>query len=208
MLENRIPHPFNITNQPLGNSRNINEFNQESRVGAYTVFDGSFGVDMTALSSSVGGVQKLVNEFPNLDINEIINTPFWQVFVTSYVESHSEGHITIPTFSDVYVGSAMGANPIRLSITGFIPCNPVYNAKLDFLSFYNLFLRGSRQKINKLPFVFTIGNVNCNIRLSSIEVTTDTNIPDFVSVSIQGTGYKYYLTSFLTYDYVEPSNSY
>lgn len=144
-------------------------------------------------------VQKIGSNVHMDDITPLITNYVWHLFVTDYVESHKEGHFVYNSFSDTNVGFSTGALPIQVTISGFLPLNPQYNSKLDFMSMYRLFLRGSQTKVYnvytnkfyKIPMVFQLKKTFLKLNLTNLTLNTSVEMPDFEHVTISGIGYNY-----------------
>ena len=166
-------HEF--SHQPHGPHRDNKEFDVELfRYNAHKVNTGYFAI-----------APEFMPEY------HIYRDVMWQVLVTNYNESHVEGSVIHNTFEDVFIGFSTGSLPIRVTISGYIGVNPDYNTKLDFLTYYALFLRGYQQNKYKIPIRFALFNTYMHLRLQSMDMLTDVNMPDFVAVNITGVGYKY-----------------
>ena len=125
-------------------------------------------------------------------VDDLYRGVMWHVLITNYMEQHAEGNYIHDAFEDVFTAFSMGSMPIQVMITGYVPNNPDYNCKLDFITYFNLFLRGTSQNKYKIPIIFNLHNVYMHLRLQSLEMVTDPAIPDFTAVNITGVGYKYH----------------
>ena len=180
----------NTLRQVIGPSAAKNEFDKENRIGANVVETGYFFIEPSYIISS-GRIPILGDEVPDSLVDDMYRGVMWQVFLTNYTEGHNEGYYATPSFADVMSCYTTGSYQVSINMTGFIACNPLYNAKLDFISFYNTLLRGSRQKIHKIPIGFSLRNTFMKLLLVDLQITTSVEMPDFASVVMNGTGYNY-----------------
>lgn len=184
-------HEF--SHQPHGPHRDNKEFDIEAiRYDAHKIDPGYFAVAPEYIQQFHS--LPLDIEGPGADniVDDLYRDVMWQILVTNYNEAHVEGSVIHNTFEDVFVGFSTGSIPVRVTISGYVGINPDYNTKIDFITYYNLLLRGYRQNKYKIPILFSLHNTYMNIRLQSIEMLTDANMPDFVVVNIAGVGYKYF----------------
>ena len=202
--------------RPYGEGRDEKEYRIDTLRTNYNIIDsGHFHIDYGTTSSFVGDSQspgmklhkqylEKFNYIPSFDdIKFDIATPLWQILVTEYSESHKESNFVFNSFSDSHVLFTMGAMPIEVSISGFVPSHPDYNASMDFVAFYRHFLRGSKTRIYdqatdkyyKVPLGFTLVNTFMKLNLISMQLVTTVEVPDFSLIRLQGIAYNYRIIS-------------
>ena len=188
--------------QPVGGAKAHSEFDFDAvRSLSNIVAEGTFFVENPA--SNITGIpnfpMSVEGDTGQTMFNEFIQHGIWQMLITAYSEQHSEGHIILDTMEDVYIGFTTGAMPITVQFSGYVPTSPMYNAKIDFITYYNMVMRGSRQQKYKIPVVFWLNNkTHYRVSLNAMEMQTNTEFPDFAFVSMSGTAFKYE-----TYPYFE-----
>jgi hypothetical protein len=184
-------HEF--SHQPYGPHRDSKEYQFDSiRYNANIIESGYFSISPEYIQNF--GNLPLDQGGPGAEniVDDLYRGVMWQVLITNYNENHSEGVAIHNTFEDVFIGFSTGSIPVAITISGYISISPDYNSKMDFLTYYNLLLRGYRQNKHKIPILFTLKDTYMHLRLSSLDVLTDVSMPDFVVVNLTGTGYKYF----------------
>ena len=200
-----------LGNRPDGEGRDEKEMRIDFERSGYHIIDSGWfhfahGISPSDLTNGNFDynvkllTDRLTQAGGNVDnIMEDVLNPIWHILVTNYSENHKESHFIYNSYTDTNVLFTMGAMPIEINISGFVPVNPDYNVKLDFLAFYRFFLRGTNTRLYsqetddfyKLPVGFTIGNTFMHLNITNLNIETTPDIPDFELINVSGIGYYY-----------------
>lgn len=112
---------------------------------------------------------------------------FTDIVITSVSEGFSEKGVTKSTLSDNFVMFCSGANPIRITISGKFPVYANKDNRLDFMSFYNTELRGS-----KFNMGFYYDSTYMRVYVVGVSTGETTASEDMVDFSITGYAFNYY----------------
>jgi len=129
---------------------------------------------------------------PNSKItNTLLTEGFWKIIITSVAEQHSEAYSLVNTLSDSFVIFATGANPISLSLTGFVLHGKNKDYYTDFTYLYNTIFRGTELRKNKLILEFLVKDTFMNLYVTGMSPNFNSTMQDFIPVTIQGIAYNY-----------------
>lgn len=123
--------------------------------------------------------------------NSLIEEGFWEFISQAYTENHSEGHCIRNTQSDTYLMVATGANPISISLSGYLYTTPTSDTRIDFMEMYNTLLRGTRLADLNLVLNFVMKDTVMCLRITDISFGSVSSMSDMTSMTINGIGYKY-----------------
>ena len=116
---------------------------------------------------------------------------FYNFLMTDYREDHAESAAIKNVMSDSYAAFAMGAQPVRVSITGMLPMTVSEDYRLDFHTIYNEIFRGVKLQEKNLVLRFYIKKTILTLKITGINMATTSAIDDMVQFGIEGIGAKY-----------------
>ncbi len=116
---------------------------------------------------------------------------FYNFLMADYREDHAESAAIKNVMSDSYTAFAMGAQPVRISITGMLPMTNTEDYRLDFHAMYNEIFRGVKLQEKNLVLRFYIKKTILTLKITGINMATTSAIDDMVQFGIEGIGAKY-----------------
>ncbi len=121
----------------------------------------------------------------------MIGVGFWEFVITQYTEVHADVGIRKNVFGDAFLGLATGASPLQISIVGYVSTTPTRDHRLDFLTMYNLLLRGTQAQKSGVPVGFNLKKTFIYLDITNIQMGTAAAMPDWTALTISGIGYNY-----------------
>lgn len=116
---------------------------------------------------------------------------FWQYILNNITENHIEGHALKNTLADTFSVYTMGAQPIQISMNGYLQTTMDMDHRVDFLNIYHNKIRGTNLEKNRLEMVFVLKDTTMRLRIRNINVGNSSQISDMTRLAINGIGYKY-----------------
>lgn len=118
---------------------------------------------------------------------KIEDSYYYEMIITDIKENHSEGVDVVNPLADTTFSLNMGANPITVSITGYLYISEGYNQRDDFTQYYDTKLRGTKG----LKIMFGFNDTIFNLKVHSLRIGESSRLQGAVNLSIEGVGYKY-----------------
>lgn len=153
----------------------------------------------TGLPQGNGSAKNLAFEeksyFRRYDENDEASD-FFEMIITDVSEQFSEGEARFNVLSDGFVSFATGANPINISIQGWLFVNEENDQRLSFLKRYQDQYRGTeatkiRDLVGDLELLFVLKDTQFKLNLISCQVKENAAIPDYTHVTLAGVAYDY-----------------
>jgi hypothetical protein len=121
------------------------------------------------------------------------DTPVYQdLFITNITEGFSEGHHLIDVFGDSFVDFSFGANPIGVTIQGYLVKLKEYDSRADFLDVYEKKIRGTavQSADRELQFLFN-QTTRFIFYIQQLQVAENAQLAELTGVSMQGISFDY-----------------
>lgn len=154
--------------------------------------------DKAVLRVSSSGISALKNAKPGLSpetITLLETYGFWEMILTSYVEEHEEGFQLTDGLSDTFVVYALGALPVKVSLSGFLFYTKEEDHRIDFIKIYDSLFRGTRAHELGASMSLSVLGTTMDIKVTGSSLTHSAGSDDLVSLSISGIGMKYETTA-------------
>jgi len=123
-------------------------------------------------------------------------TLFQDMVIVNIAETFSEGESRADVMTDTYVSFATGAQPIGITISGYLVRLTKYDSRIDFLKVYDEKLRGTKIGAVEWDLEFCLKDATIfTLALQRVQIIDSIQFPDMTAVSLQGVAYNYDVTS-------------
>lgn len=123
------------------------------------------------------------------EVTDLVNDTLpWEFILTSFNEVHNDSYDLHNTLADSYTVHTMGAMPIQITMSGYLPLTQGCDRRLDFMYLYANVLRGPMAHKYAIDIIFDFCNSEFDriINIQTFTTTQSSNMDDMVQFSLTG----------------------